>query len=346
MRRIWAIRLAFIADRRVRGGHVVGRRPAGRGRCRNGWREIAMRPMDTQHGEPPRAACVSCSACSTSPTPSDFDLPRMFSYLGEKRWAAPWGRGQLGGWDAFLRSDAVLRLRAAKPDGAADRPSRLHSVQTWVSIVLSGVMLAFLSQGGGRRIIGVTVGAAILVWIQAQPDAQGATADDRRGGGGRPADGDAVHAEHSQRRLRRVLLPRRQSEYDYLHVDDNFLRLAQVIEIVPAEHPHVGYQQLWFTIVRPVPRVFWPGKPVDPGFDLPSLVGHEGRQPVDVDHRRVVFELRLARRRSSAAGCTADWRGRPTSCASARSTAPTRSSTDWPSWSWSRACARCRTWSS
>ena len=31
------------------------------------------------------------------------------------------------------------------------------------------MMLAFLSQGGGRRIIGVTVGAAIIVWIQAQP---------------------------------------------------------------------------------------------------------------------------------------------------------------------------------
>jgi hypothetical protein len=66
------------------------------------------------------------------------------------------------------------------------------------------------------------------------------------------------------------------SEYDYLHVDDNFLRLSQVIQIVPAEHPHVGYQQLWFTIVRPVPRVLWPGKPIDPGFDLPTIVGLKG----------------------------------------------------------------------
>ena len=32
----------------------------------------------------------------------DFDLPEMFSYLGEDRWSAPWGRGQLGGWDAFM----------------------------------------------------------------------------------------------------------------------------------------------------------------------------------------------------------------------------------------------------
>jgi hypothetical protein len=52
--------------------------------------------------------------------------------------------------------------------------------------------------------------------------------------------------------------------------------LSQVIEIVPADHPHVGLQQLWFTAVRPVPRVFWPGKPVDPGFDLPSIVGLKG----------------------------------------------------------------------
>ena len=45
----------------------------------------------------------------------------------------------------------------------------------------SGVMLAFLSQGGGRRIIGVTVGAAIIVWIQAQPDIKVRTPGRSRG---------------------------------------------------------------------------------------------------------------------------------------------------------------------
>ena len=58
--------------------------------------------------------------------------------------------------------------------------------------------------------------------------------------------------------LRRICIFAATSDYDYLHVDDNYLRLAQVIEIVPAEHPYVNFQQLWFTIVRPVPRVFWP----------------------------------------------------------------------------------------
>jgi hypothetical protein len=71
-------------------------------------------------------------------------------------------------------------------------------------------------------------------------------------------------------------LLRGSSDYDYLHVDDNYLRLAQVIELVPAEHPYVEFQQIWFTIVRPVPRVFWPNKPIDPGFDLPSTLGMKG----------------------------------------------------------------------
>ena len=136
-------------------------------------------------------------------------------------------------------------------------------------------MLAFLSQGGGRRIIGVTVGAAVLVWIQAQPVLKvrklviaGAVVvvmmtvmqlmlNIRNIG----------YAEYAYRG---------DSQYDYLHVDDNYLRLAQVIQIVPAEHPYVQFQQIVFTLVRPVPRVFWPGKPINPGFDLPAIVGMKG----------------------------------------------------------------------
>ena len=35
-------------------------------------------------------------------------------------------------------------------------------------------------------------------------------------------------------------------------------------------------QQVIFALIRPIPRVFWPDKPVDPGFDLPSLVNMKG----------------------------------------------------------------------
>src|SRR5688572_32600586 len=36
------------------------------------------------------------------------------------------------------------------------------------------------------------------------------------------------------------------------------------------------HRYLVYVLVRPVPRVFWPEKPVDPGFDLPTALGVEG----------------------------------------------------------------------
>src|SRR5678816_271310 len=65
-------------------------------------------------------------------------------------------------------------------------------------------------------------------------------------------------------------------EGQHLRVDDNFYRLCQIIQLIPQSYPYVYHRYLVYVIVRPVPRVFWPGKPVDPGFDLPSALGVEG----------------------------------------------------------------------
>jgi hypothetical protein len=255
--------------------------------------EIAMRPMDTRTVARLVPVCFVLGMFNYAYWVG-FDVPLMFSYLGEQRWAAPWGRAQLGGWNAFL--DQMPYFGYVLPSLTALLIARRgFTVPAWLSIVVSGIMLAFLSQGGGRRIIGVTVGAAILVWIQAQQVLRV-----RRLIIAAAAAVALLAAMQFMLNIRSFgyedFMFRGSSEYDYLHVDDNFLRLSQVIQIVPAEHPHVGYQQLWFTIVRPVPRVLWPGKPIDPGFDLPSIVGMKGVSLSD--HRRVVFELRLAHRHS------------------------------------------------
>ncbi|HEX6164103.1 MAG TPA: O-antigen polymerase [Vicinamibacterales bacterium] len=268
----WALRDAFIAIGVSAAAMWIG--VAGKPWKLPDWLgEIASRTMDTRTVARLVPLCFALGMFNFAYS-TGFDLPRMFSYLGESRWSAPWGRGQLGGWDAF--GDQLQYFGYVLPSLTALLIARRgFTFGAWLSVLLSAIMLAFLSQGGGRRIIGVTVGAAILVWIQAQQELRvrrlviaGAIVVGMltvmqlmlniRGQG---------YAEFAFRG---------ESEYDYLHVDDNYLRLAQVMQIVPAEHPFVEYRQLWFTIVRPVPRVFWPGKPVDPGFDLPAIVGMRG----------------------------------------------------------------------
>jgi len=68
---------------------------------------------------------------------------------------------------------------------------------------------------------------------------------------------------------------RQMLEEQHLRVDDNFYRLCQIIQLIPDSYPFVYHKYVVYVIVRPVPRVFWPGKPVDGGFDLPSALGVE-----------------------------------------------------------------------
>lgn len=204
----------------------------------------------------------------------DFDIPLMFSYLGGNRWSAPWSRGQLGGWGSFI--DQMPYFGYVLPSLTALLISRqgLARFTSLLAVGCSVIMLLFLSQGGGRRLIGVTAGAAILVWVLTHPGFRlknilviGVSAV------------GLAWASQFMLNIRNGGLDyflETGTSYDYLHVDDNFLRLAQVIDIVPAQHPYVGASQLTYTLVRPVPRVLWPSKPIDPGFDLSNEVGMKG----------------------------------------------------------------------
>ena len=204
----------------------------------------------------------------------DFDIPRMFSYVGQQRWAMPWGRGQLGGWESFR--DQAQYFGYVLPSLTALLIARrgLINFQSLFAVFCSVIMLLFLSTGGGRRIVGVTAGAALMVWVQANPGLR--IRNFLIVGLGALALGWSAQFMLNIRTQGYEAFSQTQTEYDYLHVDDNFLRLAQVIELVPLRRPFVEHQQLVFTLVRPIPRVFWPGKPVSPGFDLPTEVGLKG----------------------------------------------------------------------
>jgi oligosaccharide repeat unit polymerase len=151
--------------------------------------------------------------------------------------------------------------------------------RTIVSAVLSVMMALFLVQSGSRRVIGVVVGVALIFWVLVQDSrlkikhvvaamlttialllAMQVMLQYRNVGFSAAMTDPSLAAED---------MP--QSEY--LHVDDNFYRLCQVIQLIPSTHPYVYHGYLVYAVVRPIPRVLWPDKPVDAGFDLTRAVG-------------------------------------------------------------------------
>jgi hypothetical protein len=143
-----------------------------------------------------------------------------------------------------------------------------------VGVLLSAIFLLFVAQGGARRLVGVVVGAGLFTWACGNRSRLRLAS----------ALGILVTVAALLGALNVLLEARNEGWAEYVYeapgsgvvrVDDNFLRLAQTIEAVPESHPHIGFQWIWYLIVRPVPRILWAGKPVDPGFSLPDYLGFE-----------------------------------------------------------------------
>jgi hypothetical protein len=208
--------------------------------------------------------------------PCRFDVVLMVKSLAGNRWDAPWVRGALGGWESFI--DHLPYFGYLLPTLTvllANKQRSWFTPSVAISIVLTIIIIAFLAHGGSRRIIGVMIGSALICWVSLPNQVQ------------RP--GTFIIAGVAAALLllvMQVMLEYRVvgygkmfdkeqhgRSYQHLHVDDNFLRLAQIIEMIPDQHEFTREKTITWILVRPVPRVLWPGKPTSPGFELHDVVG-------------------------------------------------------------------------
>src|SRR5215213_871730 len=97
--------------------------------------------------------------------PCNFNVFDMVHYLGQERWAAPWGRGQLGGWDAFLDHLQYFGYLLPVVTVVIGRRAGVRNARTIICIAMSIIVALFLAQSGSRRVIGVVVGMALILWV-------------------------------------------------------------------------------------------------------------------------------------------------------------------------------------
>ena len=218
--------------------------------------------------------------------PCNFNVFEMVHYLGKERWVAPWARGQLGGWDAFLDHLQYFGYLLPILTVVIGRRVGVRNLRTVICVAMSVVFALFLAQSGSRRVIGVVAGMALVLWVLDQQRlrvkhvlttavailglllALQVMLEYRNLGlGALFGKGEVVSGRFEKLQL---------LEEQHLRVDDNFYRLCQIIQLIPDSYPFVYHKYFVYVIVRPVPRVFWPEKPVDPGFDLPTALGVQG----------------------------------------------------------------------
>jgi len=192
----------------------------------------------------------------------------------------------LGGWDAFLEHLQYFGYLLPILTVVIARRVGLRNPRTIICGGMSIVMTLFLAQSGSRRVIGVVAGMALVLWILDQRRLRvkqlittvvavvGLLLTlqimlEYRNVGFSVLVGTGEMTVNGMEKKHLL-------EEEHLRVDDNFYRLCQIIQLIPKSHGFVYTDYLFYVLVRPVPRVLWPEKPIDQGFDLPSALVVEG----------------------------------------------------------------------
>lgn len=205
---------------------------------------------------------------------ASFSLPLILGGLFDRgRFEAPWARGALGDWHSFL--EQLIYFGYLLPPLTAVifiQNRRWFNVKTIYCLVLSGCFLVFPVQTGARTTIGAVLGSSILAGVLISRRSLRSIHIVA-----------AVAVVFVVQVAMNIILENRNSglgnievqdwTFSRIRVDDNFNRLAQTADFVPTSYPYSGLQFVYVSLVRPIPRALWPGKPVYQGFTVEEAVG-------------------------------------------------------------------------
>ena len=207
---------------------------------------------------------------------SGYSITVMIEGLGAGRWGSPWARGSLGDWTAFR--DFLSYFGYPLPTFAVFirlREKSWFDLKVVAALFCAATFLPFPAQGGGRRVIVVILGSALVTWLCAH----------RINLKVRHYAALAAISLLSVIGLEIMLAQRneglqtityKKDDFTGLHVDNNFDTLSSTLQIFPEDADYLYHKYIWYTIVRPIPRILWEGKPVSGGFDLAAYRGWRG----------------------------------------------------------------------
>ena len=207
----------------------------------------------------------------------DFNLLHLVQSMMGARFTQPWARGRYGGSSVFLSELQLFLLVVPALFGIIwNRRKTFNSVQFYVSILIIGLTL-FQGFTGGTRfrfvlymasllagyifsltkntlrntvipigIVGVILYIGVYHMLQFRNIGFAAYL------AGHPTGGFME---------------------DTFFVDYNLRSLGQVIEAFLAKKQYLGLEVFWWVLVRPIPRILFPGKPEGLTISIESVTG-------------------------------------------------------------------------
>lgn len=214
----------------------------------------------------------------------NFDLSQIIPAMMKSRFEQPWGRGRLGDWKALINELSLLLYLVPPIVGLMfGRRERYSSLSLLLALLAYLWLLFFGFAAGARTVFAAYLVTFLIAFIFSSPPQRrsqvlavaaicgammvGATKlmlDMRGVGMKRWMEKDApatVSRFHS-----------------YVFVDDNLVAISFIADYFPHRNGgrYLGLEIPYLALVRPIPRVLWPGKPTGSSVSVESIFNVKG----------------------------------------------------------------------
>ena len=206
--------------------------------------------------------------------PCSFSPACMIDGLFRARGEGPWSRGVIGDSGSFVYHLGYFGYLTLPLTIALHHRLRRIDWRVALGMILATIFLLYLIRDGGRRLVGMALGAGFITWLLLQPRL------------GPRQVMTAAAAVLAMAALLQIMLVFRLSEggvvsnlfsgeafadnpLEDVRIDNNFHYLVRTIDLLPEFRDFTGWDAIVYWAVRPIPRVFWPDKPISPGISIP-----------------------------------------------------------------------------
>jgi oligosaccharide repeat unit polymerase len=192
----------------------------------------------------------------------NFDLIEMIKQMSWPRFSQSWGRGKYGDLYSLLYELSLLIYILPPAAGLIyARPKQFSAIQKIVvsMVVLLTFYYAFAS--GTRNILGTYVISMFGAYALSRPDLN----LKRVLMMGIPIAGILLFASALMLEFRSaggvLAVASDDRHYDTLYIDHNIVNLSNLTKVFPGSVDYLGFEIPYQTIIKPIPRALWPGKP-------------------------------------------------------------------------------------
>jgi hypothetical protein len=211
----------------------------------------------------------------------NFDLIAMVNGMVGPRFSEPWTRGRIGGWNSLLTELGLMRYIIPPLAGVIWNRRRFYAF--WQMVVIIAIFALTLFQGfsgGTRNIFIAYIATFVMGYLLTLPKTTFRNTIipillagficvygsyhmlEFRGIGLRNYIQNRVYESGSTR--------------ETLAVDYNLSSMGPLANAFPEKHPFLGMEVVTWSLVRPIPRVLFPGKPEGLSVSIEEVVGAAG----------------------------------------------------------------------